>query len=1095
MRWFHSLKAKLIAMALLGMAVVALQIYAYNDLNRYYTQKSLQQAWQLGHEKFTALQHLLAHLGKSDSFIVSIQQSILLHKPDALKKADHQLHQIALSIEIFADLQGLSESEQRDLQQLKTMVADYQKVIGQVTTLLHDRSLSAKTIAAQVQIDDQPTIAAIDHLSNVAFIHLNRLHDAMIKAGLFDKTDFLHLIHLQVSQNLLYRNIGFTGIEQHLYNVLLRQDTPSLQRYDQSIEKIAEAVGNLQAIEGMPDAVEKLVLLKRHYQAQCNGLIAHLAQGENPASITQWLIETGSHNDLDLSLVMTRIKDGLAKEYLYLMPQGYAAEQRLFASLLWLLLCSMVILVCYIILMFYMALRFFPRRMQGIVTLVEHYKNRRLPPPTFFRDEFGYLQRILRGYEDERQMKERQLLQQRVERHDLLQAIHDSVLMVNYAGEIGDVSQKACQLLGYKRAAMATGKKLSQFIPSIHQSAPSLETLLTTQAAAMQALFVEDRHNFYNHAYLAHVPLLLVNSQGEIEHFNQRAEALFGYRESDVVGKSIEMLIPQSAQQQHRSHREHWQHARGDQKNFTLMAERAGLQALRCDESMVDVEIALMPMQGEGDERWTLAVIHPLDTRFAMLQGLSNANNAIDAILYQGHLDETVHGMELIDIDKKRLWVEVSDYLLNDETGLPTQVIVVIHNLEPLMQILREKNRVKNELLKVQNEKLQSIGMLASGIAHDFNNLLTPIIGNLEMMQQAQADDNPEIQWQCVEQSLTSARQAASLSKKMLSYSDSERLSSKTINLSHLIDGMKNSLNSLIAHQVPLMFDLPSTALQVDVDPVEIKQLIEALVFNGMEASQSSHQPIAVRCCVMQVNDEELAASRCTKSDATVGLYHAIEVEDGGTGMDGETLAKIFDPFYSTKAVGRGLSLAVVESIVRRHHGLIQIESELGKGTKIRIALPAIAQEQPASERTATVAQPQQPLSFSKHVLIVEDDELVAMVLEARLAQLGCTAEIAINGKLGAEAYAANHAQIDLVILDMEMPVMKGDACYQELVAINDAVRVIISSGYSSQKFLDEHGDLNFTGWFLEKPYEMAQLQEALQIAFSAKDDEKQVGR
>jgi CheY-like chemotaxis protein len=239
------------------------------------------------------------------------------------------------------------------------------------------------------------------------------------------------------------------------------------------------------------------------------------------------------------------------------------------------------------------------------------------------------------------------------------------------------------------------------------------------------------------------------------------------------------------------------------------------------------------------------------------------------------------------------------------------------------------------------------------------------------------------------------------------------------------------------------------------------------LVINGAEAIGNRSGTVEVRTNVENVGAHELREN-LTRHAAGGGEYVAITVEDSGCGMDEATRARIFDPFFTTKFTGRGLGLSSALGIVRGHKGLITVDSRLGVGTTFRAFFP-ISTHRPATE----VARTQEDRGLGT-ILLVDDEQVVRRIAKVALQRLGYAVVTAVNGKEAVDLYSSDPSRIDLVLLDMTMPIMGGEEALKRLLEIRPDAAVIAMSGFDEREAKQRFGDGSIG--FVQKPFTVAQL-------------------
>ena len=307
----------------------------------------------------------------------------------------------------------------------------------------------------------------------------------------------------------------------------------------------------------------------------------------------------------------------------------------------------------------------------------------------------------------------------------------------------------------------------------------------------------------------------------------------------------------------------------------------------------------------------------------------------------------------------------------------------------------------------------------------------------------------------------------------MLAYSGRGKFVLETIDLNFLLQEMLHMLQVSISKKAVLRLRPYASLPAVSVDATQIRQIIMNLVINASEAIGEKSGVISISTGCMDC-DESYLRNVWLDENLSDGLYVYLEIADTGCGMSKEILAKIFDPFFSTKFTGRGLGMSAVLGIVRGHKGALKVYSEPGKGTTFKILLPA--SEKPAQLFNGTVQE--EHWEGSGTVLLVDDEESARGVGIEMLKESGFTPLTAVDGREALEVYRA-HPEIAFVILDLTMPKMDGEQCFRELKKINPAVKVIISSGYNEFEVTQRFAGKQVAA-FVQKPYRLSTLRNAI---------------
>jgi len=388
-----------------------------------------------------------------------------------------------------------------------------------------------------------------------------------------------------------------------------------------------------------------------------------------------------------------------------------------------------------------------------------------------------------------------------------------------------------------------------------------------------------------------------------------------------------------------------------------------------------------------------------------------------------------------------------------------------------------EQDKLELERRLLHSQKLESLGVLAGGIAHDFNNILAGILGFADLaLDHLSPNDRARADIDIIKKA---ALRAADLTKQMLAYTGKGKFQFAPVNLSTIAQEIWEMLQVSITKKATLVCNLPAELPTIRADASQLHQVLLNLVINAAEAIGEQPGVITISTGVGEITAADKA---CLVGDCQSGPCVFLEVVDTGCGMKEEVLAKIFDPFYTTKFTGRGLGLAAVHGIVRGHQGALKVTSRPGQGTTFRLYFPVIA-ETPVTVESAPVAVA--TARGAGLVLIVDDEEVVRTMTAQMLKLAGFDTVLAANGAEAVEIFRTQHAQIACVLLDLTMPKKSGLETLRELREISSTVPVVLSSGYSEEGISDQFAGLAYTG-FLQKPYRREKLVATVKDAIAS---------
>jgi PAS domain S-box-containing protein len=406
-------------------------------------------------------------------------------------------------------------------------------------------------------------------------------------------------------------------------------------------------------------------------------------------------------------------------------------------------------------------------------------------------------------------------------------------------------------------------------------------------------------------------------------------------------------------------------------------------------------------------------------------------------------------------------WVEGSGVAYRAGGG-EMRFVAVTRDVTESRRAAQQRQELEERMQRAQ--KLESLGVLAGGVAHDFNNLLTPILGDASLaLLEASSSSPMRTHLRRIQKA---AQRAAALTNQMLAYAGAGPLVSEPVDISSLVAEMSQLLETAVSRETVLESDLAPDLPRVMGDGAQLSQVVMNLITNAAEALEPGTGQISLRTGQVDL-DESTRYQAGSAEEVPEGTYVYFEVTDSGCGMSPETRSKIFDPFFTTKFTGRGLGLAAVLGIVRGHHGTIEIDSELGRGTRIRVLLPSCE-----SSASAEAAQDLTALEWRTGgtALVIDDDDGVRVLAETTLRRAGLTVLGTADGREGIEIFRKHSEEIRIVVLDRTMPSISGEEVFDGIRSVRSDARVILMSGYSEKRAASYFVGKSLSG-FLQKPF------------------------
>jgi PAS domain S-box-containing protein len=610
--------------------------------------------------------------------------------------------------------------------------------------------------------------------------------------------------------------------------------------------------------------------------------------------------------------------------------------------------------------------------------------------------------------------------------------------------------------------------------------------------------------------------VILIDAQGTILMFNPACERLFGYASAEVLGQNVKTVMPAPYRDEHDNYLGNY-HRSGDRKIIGIGREVVGR---RKDGSTFPMDLSVGEAKEEGRSIF-VGVIHDLTERKRSEKALLEAAARMRAVV-----DTAVDGVILIDAQGvvlmfnpacERLFgyraaevigqnvktlmptsyrEEHDRYLSNyhttglrkiigvgrevvgqrkDGTTFPMDLSVgeakqegqsvfvgVIHDLT-------DRKRTEEQLIQAQ--KMETVGQLSGGIAHDFNNLLTVIIGNSETLSD-RLKARPDLK-QLSDTVLGAGERGAELTRRLLAFSRRQILKPVPIDCQRLIDDMNELLRRTLREDIEIETSHAQALPRALVDPPQLESAILNLALNAQDAMPNGgHITITTADAVL---DERY---RDDHPEVLPGEYVMISVTDDGSGMAPQVLDRVFEPFYTTKDVGKGsgLGLSMVYGFVKQSNGHVSIYSEPGLGTTVRLYLPTANVD--ATEREVKPDQNVEPTRGTELVLVVEDDNFVRGYAVASLESLGYRVITAHNGRAALERLDLGDKP-DILFTDIVMPGgVSGLDLAEQAQALLPGLPVLFASGYPLET-LASRGKLNIAAAILNKPLSQSRTRAA----------------
>jgi PAS domain S-box-containing protein len=425
-------------------------------------------------------------------------------------------------------------------------------------------------------------------------------------------------------------------------------------------------------------------------------------------------------------------------------------------------------------------------------------------------------------------------------------------------------------------------------------------------------------------------------------------------------------------------------------------------------------------------------------------------------------LSQTAYFVVCKNNDKR--CVKISANRIIDSSGAE-KTVVQVQDITDQLRTEQEKKQLEKQLIHAQ--KMEALGTLAGGIAHDFNNLLMGIESRVSIMRMKSDANHPHYRHIMAIEDIVMG--AANLTQQLLGFARKGKYQIKPTSLNRLVE-TSAQMFMRTRKEIKMHTKLQKRIWPVEVDQGQMEQVLVNLYVNAWQAMPDGGD------LYVDTQNISLDHSFCEPYEVPAGNYVRISLTDTGIGMDKETMGRIFEPFFTTKkgSKGTGLGLASAYGIIKNHKGIIQVDSTEGQGTTFDIYMPA--------SNAKIVEEIPKQIDLVKGngmILIVDDEKESLKAEELLLKELGYEVLQAKSGKEAIEIYKKNMEKLQLVTLDVIMPGMSGKDTYEQLKQINPDVKVLLISGYSPNRQVEELMDLGCNG-FLQKPFDVFHLSQKI---------------
>lgn len=605
--------------------------------------------------------------------------------------------------------------------------------------------------------------------------------------------------------------------------------------------------------------------------------------------------------------------------------------------------------------------------------------------------------------------------------------------------------------------------------------------------------------------------IITIDKNGSIAEVNSATCKLFGYSKTELMGNNVNLLMPGPYHEEHDGYLQH-HHQTGENK---IIGTGRRVEGLHKTGRIFPIHLSVAKFT-EGDQLYFTGIIHDLSDLTKAESNSLKLNRIINECINEVYTfnQDTLNftwandaacrnlgysSIKLRDLSPLSIVKNLSDATLRRSMdmlkGEQAPFIIANEQLQrkngsfydvelqlyyldeldpPEFAAIAMDVTERNRMLKAvrQSQKMESIGNLTGGIAHDFNNILTVVLGNSELMQMEERNENDT---DLLNEISEAAHMGSRLTNRLLAFARRKTLSPKLIDLNELINGLADMLQRALDKPIDLILSLDDNSANVCVDVSEIENAILNMVVNAKDAMPNGGK------VSIETSSQWLDPEVADTMSLPPGQYIRLSISDTGQGIDSSIIERIFEPFVSTKTGsqhGTGLGLSMVYGFTKQSGGHITCYSEVGYGTTFNMYIPKVLVKTEINAASSEISNTKLTTS-GLTVLVAEDDDLVRKLTIRRFEQLGCQVVAVADGYAALEVYE-QQSDFDLVFSDVVMTQgMSGFDLAKAIRKINPSQAVLLTSGYAedvlNQSKLEEAGLK-----LLRKPFELKQLKSLI---------------